>query len=114
MAGVVFLDSGLRDLRDPDARSRSIEMSKGFTQFLGVAEVAGGAAVMLGVLPRTAAVALSAIMLGAIRKKALVWKTGFWGAERPGWSYELMLVSMLSVVLTTGGGRLVLLDERDL
>src|SRR6266478_7517255 len=35
MVGIVFFTSGWNDLKDPDARSKDIGMSKGFTIFLG-------------------------------------------------------------------------------
>jgi len=109
MAGATFADSGYEDLKDPDARSKSIEMPKGFTIFLGVAEVAGGAGIIVGVLQQLAAIGLILIMLGAVQKKIVVWKTGFWGKGGLGWSYELTLISMLLVVLFTDGGRFVLI-----
>ncbi len=108
MAGAIYVDSGYKDLKDPDARSKSIEMPKGFVIFLAVAELAGGAAVILGVLQQLAAIGLILIMLGAIQKKIFVWKTGFWGKDGLGWSYETMLVSMLLVILFTNGGRFVI------
>jgi putative oxidoreductase len=109
MAGAVYADSGYSDLKDPEARSKSIEMPKGFTIFLGVAEVAGGAGVVFGVFQQLAAIGLILVMLGAVQKKLFVWKTGFWGKDGLGWSYELMLISMLLVILLTDGGKLVLL-----
>ena len=33
MVAVVFGDSGIRDLKDPESRSKDIGMSKGFTLF---------------------------------------------------------------------------------
>ena len=109
MAGAVYVDSGYNDLKDPEARSKSIGMSKGFVMFLAAAEVAGGAAIVVGVFQQLAAIGLILIMLGAIQKKIFVWKTGFWGKDGRGWSYELTLVSMLLVILFTNGGRIVLL-----
>jgi len=38
MVAVVFGDSGIRDLKDPESRSKDIGMSKGFTVFLAAAE----------------------------------------------------------------------------
>jgi putative oxidoreductase len=61
------------------------------------------------VLQQLAAIGLILIMLGAIQKKAFVWKTGFWGEQGRGWSYELTLISMLLVIIVTDGGRFVLL-----
>ena len=49
MVGLVFITSGYSHLRDPESRSKSIEMSKGFTIFLGIAEIAGGLGVAVGV-----------------------------------------------------------------
>jgi putative oxidoreductase len=109
MAGAIYAASGYDDLKDLDARSKSIEMSKGFTIFLAAAEIAGGAALILGVLQQLAAIGLTLIMLGAIQKKIFVWKTGFWGKDGLGWSYELTLISMLLVILFTDGGRFVLI-----
>ncbi len=36
MVGLVFITSGYNHLKDPEARSKSIGMSKGFTIFLGI------------------------------------------------------------------------------
>jgi putative oxidoreductase len=108
MVGVVFLTSGWNHLKDPESRSKSIEMSKGFTIFLGLAEVLGSLGVIFGVLTQLAAVGLILLMLGAIQKKIFTWHTGFWGAKTYGWHYDLMLVVMNLVILFTDGGRWVL------
>ena len=111
MIGAVFLDSGWKHVTNPEQRSKDIEMSKGFTIFLGLMELAGGLGVVLGVLPQLAAIGLILVMLGAIQKKILVWHTGFWGKTGTnGWSYDAMLVLMNLMVVTTGGGRFVLMN----
>ena len=107
--GVIFISSGWSHLNDPEARSKSIGMSKGFTIFLGAAELAGGLGVTFGVLTQLAAIGLIVVMLGAIQRKIFVWHTGFWGEKAAGWHYDLMLVVMDLVILFTGGGRYVLL-----
>ncbi len=108
MVGAIFLDSGYLDVKDPDARSKSIGLPRSVTVFLALAELAGGAAVILGVLQQLAALGCILIMLGAVQKKIFVWKTGFWGKDSPGWYYELTIMSMLFVVLVTDGGRFVI------
>ncbi|MCU1331355.1 MAG: hypothetical protein JWM08_347 [Candidatus Angelobacter sp.] len=109
MVGIIFATSGWSHLKDPEARSRSIGSSKGFTIFLGAAELAGALGVMFGVLTQLAAAGLILLMLGAIQKKIFVWKTGFWGKHgTDGWHYDLMLVVMNLVVLATNGGKYVL------
>jgi putative oxidoreductase len=105
MVGLVFITSGWKHLKDPEARSKDIEVSKGFTIFLGAAEVAGSLGVIFGVLTQLAAGGLILLMLAAIQKKIFVWRTGFWGKSGTnGWSYDTMLVVMNLVILTTGGG----------
>src|SRR5882724_10122531 len=72
MVGVVFITSGWKHLKDPEARSKSIGMTKGFTIFLGAFEVAASLGVIFGVLTQLAAAGLILIMLGAIQKKNFV------------------------------------------
>jgi|SRR5437016_7753047 len=106
MVSLVFFTSGLNHLKDPAGRSKSIGMSKGFTMFLGIAEVLGSLGVAFGVLVQPAAIGLILIMLGAIQKKIFVWHIEFWASN--GWNYELMLVVMCLVIVFTDGGRYVL------
>jgi putative oxidoreductase len=109
LVGVVFISSGWSHAKDPVTRGKSIGLSPGFTRFLGVAELAGGLGVILGVLPQLAALGLILVMLGAIQKKIFVWHTGFWGKSSDGWHYDLLFIAMCLVIITTGGGRFVLL-----
>jgi putative oxidoreductase len=109
MVGSVFAASGWSPLKDTEGRSKSIGMSKGFTAFLGAAELAGALGVVFGVLTQLAAAGLILLMLGAIQKKMFVWKTGFWGKHgTDGWHYDLMLVVMNLAIIVTNGGKYVL------
>ena len=108
MIGIVFLTSGWSHVKDPAKRGQTIGMSKGFTMFLGMAEIAGSLGIVFGVLQQLAAIGLILIMLGAIYKKIVVWHTGFWGDKASGWHYDLTFVVMCLVVLFTNGGRYVL------
>jgi putative oxidoreductase len=109
MVGIVFLSSGWGHVRQPDERSKSIGMSKGFTLFLGLAELAGALGVIFGVFTQLAAIGLILVMLGAIQKKIFVWHTGFWGEKASGWHYDLLFVVMNLVIVFTAGGRYVLI-----
>jgi putative oxidoreductase len=109
MVGIVFVTSGYKHLKDPETRSKDIEMSKSFTIFLGAAELGGGLGVISGVLAQLAAIGLILLMLGTIQKKIFVWHSGFWGKSGTnGWSYDTMLIVMNLVTVTTGGGNLAL------
>jgi putative oxidoreductase len=110
LVGAVFVTSGWRHAKDPVTRGRSIGLPPGVTRVLGLAEMAGGLGVALGILAQLAALGLILVMAGAIQKKIFVWQTGFWGKQgTDGWHYDLLLVSMCLVIATTGGGRYVLL-----
>jgi putative oxidoreductase len=109
MVSLVFVTSGYSHLKDPAARAKSIEMSTGFTIFLGIGEVAGGLGVAFGVLTQLAAFGLILIMFGAIERKIFAWHTGFWGEKVPGWHYDLMFIVMNLVIAFTNGGAYVLM-----
>ncbi len=109
MVAAVFIDSGWKHVRDPEARGKSIGMSKSATAVVGAAEILGGLGVLFGVLTQLAAIGLILVMLGAIQKKIFVWHTGFWGKVGQGWHYDLMFVVMNLVILTSNGGAYVLL-----
>lgn len=106
MVALVFGTSGWKHLKNPAERGKSIGMSKGFTVFLGTAELLGSLGVALGALTQLAAFGLILVMLGAIQKKIFVWHIAFW--ENNGWNYDLMLVVMNLVIAFTAGGRYVL------
>lgn len=109
MVGLIFFTSGWKHASHPEERSVDIEMSSGFTFFLGVVECAGALGVTVGVLAQFAALGLILVMLGAIQKKIFRWHTGFWGKHgTDGWSYDMIVILMNFVIATTGGGRLVL------
>ena len=108
MVSFVFITSGWNHLKDPTGRSKSIGMGKGFTIFLGAAEVCGSLGVAFGVLTQLAAIGLILIMLGAMQKKIFVWHIKFWADN--GWNYDLMLVVMNLFIVFTSGGHLLLLS----
>lgn len=108
MVAVVFFASGREHVGDPVGRAASIGLSPGFTRFLGWGEMAAALGVAFGVFAQVAALGLIAIMAGSIQKKVFVWHTGFWGEKTYGWHYDLLFLVANLVILTTGGGRLVL------
>jgi putative oxidoreductase len=110
VVAVVFGTSGFNHLKSPKERAASIGMTVPLTVFIGAAELAGAIALVAGLLTQWAALGLILIMLGAIYKKVVEWKTGFWGEKSMGWHYDVLFIAMLLVIATTGGGRLVLMQ----
>jgi len=69
MVAVVFFDSGRRSFFQADERSKNLGMSKGFTRFLGLAEMAGALGVAFGILTQLAAPGLILVMAGPSTRK---------------------------------------------
>jgi putative oxidoreductase len=109
LLAAIFGTSGWSHVTKPAERAKSIGMSKPFTIFLGVAEVAGALGILAGVLAGWASLGLILVMLGAIYKKAFEWKTGFWGKGSQGWHYDLIMVAMCLIIITVGPGAWALL-----
>lgn len=102
---ILFGWSGWSHVREPRERGRSIGMSPAATAVLGAAELVGAVLLVTGLWIQIAAGLLIAVMLGAIAKKALVWKTSLWGKESSqGWYYEVLYVLCSFVFLATDGG----------
>jgi len=108
VVAIVFGASGYFHLKDPVGRAKSVELSPAVTAALGAAEALASLGLVSGILIQPAALGLILVDLGAIQKKALTWKTGFWGEKAGGWHYDLMLLAMNLVILCTAGGSLVL------
>lgn len=108
LVAAVFFESGRRHASDPVGRAASIGLSSGTTRILGWVEMAAALGVALGLLTQVAALGLMLVMLGAIQKKLFEWHIGFWGENTYGWHYDLLFLVANLVILTTGGGRLVL------
>lgn len=98
LVAAVFLSSGISHLQQPESRGNSIGLSPMATKVLGTVEVVGAAMLLLGILLPLAAFALSMVMLGAIYKKVVEWKTGFWGEKSSGWYYDLLYLTCLVVL----------------
>lgn len=108
MLALVFGTSGYNHLRHTKERAASIGMSVPFTLFLGTAESAGAMGLAVGIMAPWAALGLTLLMFGAIYKKVVVWKTGFWGEKSMGWHYEVLLIAMNLAIVTMGPGKLSL------
>ena len=110
VVAMVFGTSGFNHLKSPTERAASIGMTVPLTIFIGITELAGAIGLVVGLPTQWVALGLILIMFGAIYKKVVEWKTGFWGEKSMGWHYEVLFVSMLLVIVTTGGGRLRLMQ----
>ncbi|MGH7582012.1 MAG: DoxX family protein [Gemmatimonadales bacterium] len=111
LIGVLFAASGWQHVSKTEARARSIGMPPAFTWALGAVELLGAASVVFGIFAEFGALALAAIMCGAVVKKIFTWRTGFWGRQNDGWYYELLYLVCNLLIVATDGGRLIILGR---
>lgn len=99
--GAIFIGHGMMkfgSFSQPAAGMNIVMM------ILAVAEPLGGAALILGLLTRWAALGLSIIMVGAIYMKQFVWGGAFMGAEM-NWELDAAILGGTLVLLCYGAGR---------
>ncbi|MGH7551277.1 MAG: DoxX family protein [Gemmatimonadota bacterium] len=101
---ILFGTSGWSHAREPRERSESVGLPPAATLILGIVELGAALLLVVGLWDQLAAAAIILVMLGAIGKKAFVWKTGFWGEGSNGWFYDALYLICALVILTTGGG----------
>jgi putative oxidoreductase len=79
-----------------------------FMKFIGVCELIGGLAVIVGWLTQLAAMGLGIIMLGAIWKKKHEWHVPFASQEKTGWEFDLMILGGCVALIVTGAGEMAI------
>lgn len=109
IVSIVFFSSGFRHVMQPQERGKSIGLSPMLTFGLGLWELVGGISVFFGIFAQIGALMLILVMLGAIYKKIFVWHTGFFHGTTGGWHYDIVFLFANLVILTSGGGRLVII-----
>jgi len=75
-----------------------------FMGFIGVCELLGGAALVLGFLTQWAALGLAIIMVGAAYKKVFEWNVPFFTLEKMGWEYDFVLFAGCLALIFMGPG----------
>lgn len=105
---LVFLSSGKSHFQYAEERGESIGMPTEVTKILGIVEIIAAVSLALGIFTQIGAVIIIVIMAGAIFKKIVAWKTGFFSEEGFGWHYDLLLLAGALAILATGGGYLTI------
>ncbi len=108
--GLLFAYSGQKKLRGLQGFARHNGLPVPVALVVVLFELIGGIGLALGVYTQVAALMIILVMLGAIYFHTAKWKSKFW-AQNKGWEYDLMLLLMALVTLTSGGGSLALLPS---
>jgi len=104
LAGLIFVWSGFGHARDAEGSSNDLGLPKSIALLVGIVELLAGLGIAGGLLTRLSALGLMIVMLGAMHRKALVWRSGFWGKGSQGWHYDLLLCHINLVIFATNGG----------
>jgi putative oxidoreductase len=104
LTSLVFVWSGFAHARDPDGSSKDLGLPKPIVLLVGVVEMLAGLGIAGGLLTRLSAAGLMIVMLGAMHRKAFIWRSGFWGKGSQGWHYDLLFFLICLLIFATNGG----------
>lgn len=107
VVGLVFVVAVRNKLKDVPAFAEHNGLSVPVAWGLVFAEASGGIGFILGILPQLAALVIMGSMVGSMSFHIFKWKSKYWAASG-GWEYDLMIFTMASVILVTGGGAIAL------
>lgn len=103
IVAISFFFSALGKARDLKKSAAQNGLPIGFMGFIMVAEFAGAAGMITGLLGQFAALGLMLLMLGTISLHIFKWKSKYW-AGSGGWEYDLMLFTLSGVIAVFGTG----------
>lgn len=106
VVGILFLYHGLPKLRNSLGVAKGLSWPASATLLLGLVEVLSGAGLILGYYIRIAALALAAVMVGALYNKLFKWHTPFTAHDKTGWEFDLLLLAANFLIYLSGGGNL--------
>lgn len=106
---VIFLVHGLPKLKKAKEMAGGMGFPAWFVLGLGVVESLSALGLVLGVWIQVAALALIAVMIGAIYYKALKWNMRFAMTGATGWEFDLILLAANFALLLSGGGNIHLI-----
>lgn len=108
VVGFSFIVAARNKSRNIRKFAKNNDVSVPVAMVVMTVEFIAGLALLLGIWPQVAALALMLLMLGTMRMHIFKWRSPYW-ANKGGWEYDLMLFAMAAVIVVFGGGQLSLL-----
>jgi putative oxidoreductase len=105
----VFIYHAYPKLKDSKGMAKMMGAPSMMVLAMGLMELFAGLSVLLGVYIQLGALMIAVIMVGAIKMKVLKWKTPFSATDKMGWEFDLVLLAMALLLLTSGGGEILML-----
>lgn len=106
VVGALFLSHGIPKLRNREGMAKAMQWPSAAPLVLGLVETLSGAGLILGYYIRIAALALTAVMVGALYNKLFKWHTPFTAHDKTGWEFDLLLLATNLLIYLSGGGNL--------
>jgi len=97
---IIFIVHAWPKLKHPDGMAAALGWSREKVRGLGLVEAIGGVLIGLGMLMQWAALALIAVMIGAIYHKVQKWKVPFSAHDKNGWEFDFLILTVLLYLLT--------------
>lgn len=107
VVALVFIVAARNKLKDVPEFAKGNGLPLPIAWLTIFAEFSAGIGFALGILPQVGALIIMGIMSGSMFFHIVKWKSKYWAASG-GWEYDLMLFTMASVILITGGGDIAL------
>lgn len=102
--GIVFIYHGWPKIIRPGNLTEGMGMRSTLVWLIGVVELIGGLALIIGLWSQLFSLLLAIIMVGAIYKKNSVWRVPFSSTGTTGWEFDLILLAANLCIFFTGGG----------
>ncbi len=107
VVGFSFAVAVKNKLKDVPAFAKHNGLSVPVAWGLTFAEAAGAIGLVFGILTQLAALVIMGSMAGSISFHVFKWKSKYWAASG-GWEYDLMIFTIASLILVTGGGAIAI------
>ena len=98
VVGVIFIYHGFPKIKNPKGIASAYNAPPIVGLYHGLAEVLGGALLILGIHIHGIALALAVIILGAIYFKVNKWNVPFKTDSKTGWEFDLLLLFALMAI----------------
>ncbi len=105
LAAIFYVHSTPK-LKNPGAMAGGMGMSSNMVWIVGLVETVAAASVLLGLLTQLGALAMVALMLGAIYYKTQKWSVPFSKMGTMGWEFDLIILAAALLLASTGPGYL--------
>lgn len=109
LVAIILFSSGKGHAANPEKRGKSMGMSANMALVLGIVEMIAAVSIALGLFAQVGAAIIVLVMAGAVYKKIVEWKQGFYAEEGFGWHYDFLILVCSLVIFTTAGGNFILI-----